>query len=145
MKALFEACPAWLLCAIASAAAPQAQEHLQTAFAQGVRRQGECEKRDQKYAPEEPGPYPGRKADWAPSWMKKRGLPDGVAELFRACPAWMPDVTGADRTPHAYADALRDMRQSLLDELGVSDAGQRQSVPSTVTKRAKRPAAPTPA
>ena len=49
VKALFEACPASLLCAIAAVAAPQVQEHLQTAFAQGVRRQGEAEKRDQKY------------------------------------------------------------------------------------------------
>ena len=48
VQALFEACPASLLCAIAAVAAPQVQEHLQTAFAQGVRRQGECEKRDRK-------------------------------------------------------------------------------------------------
>src|SRR4051794_23254467 len=52
VQGLFEACPASLLCAIAAVAAPQVQEHLQQAFAQGVRRQGESEKRDQKYAPE---------------------------------------------------------------------------------------------
>jgi hypothetical protein len=144
VKALFEACPASLLCAIAAVAAPQAQEHLQAAFAQGVRRQGECERRDQKFAPEEPGPYPGRKADWAPS-VVKRGISEAVEELFEACPAWMPDVTGADRLPHAYADALRSMRQSLLDELGGADVGPRPSVPITVSKRAKRPAAPAPA
>ena len=77
-----------------------------------------------------------------PAWLR-RGLPDGVVELFEACPAWMPDVTGADRMPHAYADALRDMRRSLLDELGGADAGRRPSVPITVTKRTKRPAAAT--
>ena len=141
MKALFEACPAWLLCAVAAVAAPLAQEHLQTAFAQGVRRQGEAEQRDKKYAPEAPGPYPGRKADWAPGWMKGRGLPLGVEEMFEACPPWMPDLTGEDRTPHAYADVLRCMRQSLLDELGGQDAGQRQPPPITVSKRVKRPAA----
>ena len=67
-KALFEACPASLLFAIAAVAAPQVQEHLEAAFAQGVRRQGESEERDKKFAPEVPGPYPGRKADWAPPW-----------------------------------------------------------------------------
>jgi hypothetical protein len=144
VHALFEACPASLLCAIAAVAAPQVQDHLQKAFAQGVRRQGECERRDQKHAPEAPGPYPGRKADWAPSSVK-RGISQAVEELFEACPAWMPDLTGADRLPHAYADALRDMRRSLLDELGGADVTSRQSVPITVTKRAKRPAAPAPA
>ena len=142
MKALFEACPAWLLCAIAAVAAPQVQEYLQAAFAQGVRRQGESEQRDQKFAPEAPGPYPGRKADWAPSSVKQ-GISDGVAELFEACPAWMPDITGADRMPHAYADALRSMRRSLLDGLGGPDAGPRQPTPITVSKRVKRPAAAT--
>src|SRR5439155_1558171 len=83
------------LCAIAAVAAPRVQEYLQAAFAQGVRRQGESEQRDRKHAPEAPGPYPGRKADWAPS-VVKRGLSQGVEELFEACPAWMPDVTGAD-------------------------------------------------
>jgi hypothetical protein len=140
MKALFETCPAWLLCAIAAAAAPLAQEHLQTAFAQGVRRQDEMEKREQERAPDEPGPYHGRMADWAPDWMRL-GLPDGVSELFEACPAWMPDVTGEDRTPHAFADVLRDLRRSLLDSLSGQDAGPRQPPPITVTKRAKRPAA----
>jgi hypothetical protein len=33
------------------------------------------------------------------------------------------------------------MRQSLLDALGGADAGQRQTPPITVSKRAKRPAA----
>jgi hypothetical protein len=140
VQAVFEACPASLLCAVAAVAAPQVQEHLQTAFAQGVRRQGECEKRDQKYAPEDPGPYPGRKADWAPSSVK-RGLSKGVEELFEECPVWMPDLTGADRTPHAYADALRSMRRDLLEELAGAGAGPRQPVPITVSKRAKRPAA----
>ena len=134
VQAVFEACPASLLCAIAAVAAPQVQEHLQQAFAQGVRRQGECEKRDRKYAPEAPGPYPGRKADWAPSSVK-RGISKEVERLFEECPVWMPDMTGADRTPHAYADALRGMRQSLLDSLGGSGAVPRQPVPSTVTKR----------
>src|SRR5206468_6964827 len=100
VHALFEACPASLLCAVAAAAAPRVREHLQAAFAQGVRRQGECERRDQRFAPEAPGPYPGRKADWAPSSVR-RGISDDVSELFEACPAWMPDVTGADRMPHA--------------------------------------------
>jgi hypothetical protein len=144
MHALFEACPAWLLCAIAAVAAPQVQEHLQKAFAQGVRRQGECEQRDRKHAPEAPGPYPGRKADWAPSSVR-RGIPQGVEELFEACPAWMPDLTGADRLPHAYADALRCMRQSLLDELAGAGAGPRQPAPITVSKRVKRHGAPAPA
>ena len=144
VQALFEACPASLLCAVAAVAAPQVHEHLQTAFAQGVRRQGECEQRDRKYAPEDPGPYPGRKADWAPS-VVKRGLSKEVERLFEECPAWMPDVTGADRLPHAYADALRGMRQSLLDELAGAGAGPRQPVPITVTKRAKRAAVPAPA
>jgi hypothetical protein len=138
VKALFEQCPASLLCAIAAVAAPQVREHLEAAFAQGVRRQGECEKRDRKHAPEAPGPYPGRKADWAPS-VVRRGLSKEVEELFEACPAWMPDVTGADRLPHAYADALRSMRQSLLDELGAADAGPRRSVPTSVSKRVNRP------
>jgi hypothetical protein len=141
VKALFEACPAGLLCAIAAVVAPQVQEHLQTAFAQGVRRQGESEQREQKYAPEAPGPYPARKADWAPDWMKGRGLPVGVEEMFEACPPWMPDLTGEDRTPHAFADALRHMRRDLLDSLGGADAGQRQPTPITDSKRVKRPAA----
>jgi hypothetical protein len=144
VQAVFEACPASLLCAVAAVAAPQVQEHLQTAFAQGVRRQGECEKRDQKYAPEDPGPYPGRKADWAPSSVK-RGLSKAVEELFEECPVWMPDLTGADRTPHAYADALRSMRRDLLQELAGAGAVPRQPLPITVTKRAKRPGAPAPA
>jgi hypothetical protein len=118
VHALFEACPAGLLCAIAAIVAPQVQAHLQAAFAQGVRRQGESEQRDRKFAPDEPGPYPGRKADWAPAWVKGRGLPLGVEELFEACPPWMPDLTGEDRTPHAFADALGCMRRSLLDSLG---------------------------
>jgi hypothetical protein len=118
VKALFEACPAGLLCAIAAVAAPQVQAHLQAAFAQGGRRQGESEQREQKRAPEEPGPYHGRMSDWAPDWMKGRGLPLGVEEMFEACPPWMPDLTGADRLPHAFADALGCMRRSLLDALG---------------------------
>jgi hypothetical protein len=69
------------------------------------------------------------------------GLPDSVSLLFEACPAWMPDVTGADRMPHAFADVLASLRQSLLDALACPDAGQRQPPPITVTKRAKRPAA----
>ena len=137
MKALFEACPAWLLCAIAAASAPLAQEHLQAAFTQGVRRQEESERRDQKAFPDRPGPYPGRKADWAPDWMRL-GLPDEVSLLFEACPAWMPDVTGADRMPHAYADMLASLRQSLLDALPGQDAGQRRPPPITVTKPVKR-------
>ena len=32
----------------------QVRDHLEAAFAQGVRRQGETEKRDKKYAPEAP-------------------------------------------------------------------------------------------
>src|SRR5262249_62344641 len=43
VRALFETCPAWLVLAVAAVAAPQVQEHLQKAFAQGVRRQGESE------------------------------------------------------------------------------------------------------
>jgi hypothetical protein len=140
MKAVFEACPARLLCAIAAVAAPLAQEHLQTAFVEGVRRQGETERREQERAPDEPGPYHGRMADWAPDWMR-HGLPDSVNLLFEACPAWMPDLTGADRTPHAFADVLGDLRRSLLDSLGRPDAGPSQPPPITVTKRAKRPAA----
>jgi hypothetical protein len=143
VKALFEACPAWLLCAVAAVAAPLAQEHLRTAFAQGVRRQGEWEQREQKRAPEEPGPYHGRMSDWAPEWMKGRGLPLGVEEMFEACPPWMPDLTGEDRTPHAFADALRCMRRDLLDSLGGADADARQTPPITVSKRVKRPAAAT--
>jgi hypothetical protein len=53
----------------------------------------------------------------------------------------MPDVTGADRMPHAYADMLHSLRQGLLDSLVGQDAGQRQPPPITVTKRAKRPGA----
>jgi hypothetical protein len=143
VHALFEACPAGLLCAVAAVVAPQVQSHLEAAFAQGVRRQGESEQRDQKHAPDEPGPYPGRKADWAPAWVKGRGLPVGVEEMFEACPPWMPDLTGEDRTPHAFADALRSMRTSLLDALPGADADPRQSPPITVSKRAKRPAATT--
>jgi hypothetical protein len=51
-----------------------------------VRRQGECERREQERAPDEPGPYHGRTSDWAPDWMKL-GLPDNVSDLFEACPA----------------------------------------------------------
>jgi hypothetical protein len=140
MKALFEACPAWLLCAVAAVAAPLAQEHLRAAFVQGVRRQEETERREQERAPDEPGPYHGRMADWAPDWMRL-GLPDSVSDLFEACPAWMPDLTGDDRTPHAFADVLRDLRRSLLDSLGRPDAVPRQPPPITVTKPVKRPAA----
>jgi hypothetical protein len=136
MKALFEACPAWLLCAVAAVAAPLAQEHLQTAFAQGLRRQGEWERSEQERAPDQPGPYHGRMSDWAPDWMR-HGLPDEVSLLFEACPAWMPDVTGADRMPHAYADMLASLRKSLLDAPGGPDAGPRQPPPITVTKRVK--------
>jgi hypothetical protein len=143
VQALFEKCPASLLCAIAAVAAPQVQEHLQTAFAQGVRRQDQSEQRDRKHAPEAPGPYPGRKVDWAPSSVR-RGISDEVSELFEACPPWMPDVTGADRLPHAYADVLRCLRPSLLDRLGGSDADPRQPAPITVSKRVKRPGAAAP-
>jgi hypothetical protein len=141
VKALFEACPAGLLCAIAAVVAPQVEAHLEKAFAQGVRRQGESEQREQKYAPEAPGPYPARKADWAPEWMKGRGLPVGVEEMFEACPPWMPDLTGEDRTPHAFADALRRMRRNLLDALPGADANPSQSPPITDSKRVKRAAA----
>src|SRR4051794_25337929 len=89
MKALFEACPAWLLCAVAAVAAPLAQGHLQAALAQGLRRQGETEERERDRAPEEPGPYHGRMADWAPDWLR-HGIPQAAEELFEACPAWMP-------------------------------------------------------
>jgi hypothetical protein len=47
----------------------------------------------------------------------------------------MPDVTGADRMPHAYADMLASLRQGLLDSLPGQDAGQRQPPPITVTKQ----------
>jgi hypothetical protein len=53
----------------------------------------------------------------------------------------MPDLTGADRLPHAFADLLRDLRRSLLDSLGGPDAGPRQPPPITVTKPVKRPGA----
>ena len=143
VRALFERCPAGLLCAIAAVVAPQVQAHLETTFAQGVRRQGESEQRDRKFAPEEPGPYPGRKADWAPSSVKHGGISDEVTELFEACPPWMPDLTGEDRLPHAFADALRCMRRSLLDEMAGADANPRQTPPITVSKRVKPPAAAT--
>jgi hypothetical protein len=73
--------------------------------------------------------------------MKGRGLPLGVEEMFEACPPWMPDLTGQDRTPHAFADALGCMRRDLLDALAGADANPRQTPPITVSKRAKRPAA----
>jgi hypothetical protein len=66
---------------------------------------------------------------------------EDMKALFEACPAWMPDLTGSDRTPHAFADVLRCTRQSLLDALAGADAGPRQSVPITESKRVKRPAA----
>src|SRR5262249_6518781 len=72
------------------------------------------------------------------------GLPDEVSDLFEACPAWMPDLTGGDRLPHAYADALRSMRRSPLDELAGADARPRQPPPITVTKRVNRPGAAAP-
>jgi hypothetical protein len=143
MKALFERCPAWLLCAIASVAAPQVHEHLQTAFAQGVRRQGEVDVKGGRAAPEIPGPYHGRmKADWAPSWLRL-GISDEVMNLFMECPAWMPDYFNTDREPFAYADVLRSVRHSLLDALPKSDATPRHSATSADTKRDKRTGAPT--
>jgi hypothetical protein len=140
VRALFERCPAWLLCAIAAVVAPQVQAHLERQFAQGVRRQDQADERGQKASPDAPGPYHGRKADWAPS-SATRGVSDEVSELFEACPAWMPDVTGADRLPHAYADVLRSMRRSLLDALPGSDADPRPSATAADSKRFKRPGA----
>jgi hypothetical protein len=136
MRALFEKCPAWLLCAIAAVSAPQVQAHLETAFAQGVRRQDESEQRDQKASPDKPGPYHGRKADWAPASVAT-GISDEVSELFEACPAWMPDVTGADRLPHAFADVLQSLRRSLLVVLPGSDY-PRPSATAADSKRDKR-------
>jgi hypothetical protein len=142
VRTLFEECPAWLLCAIAAVVTPQVQAHLESTFAQGVRRQEESEQRDKKVSPDMPGPYPGRKADWAPDSVKQ-GISDELSELFEACPVWMPDVTGADRLPHAYADVLRSLRHSLLDSLAESNADPRQSPTSTDSKRVKRPGAAT--
>lgn len=138
MRALFEECPAWLLCAIAAVAGPQVQAHLQRVFAQGMIRQDELEQRGQKTMPDAPGPYQGRKADWAPASVT-RGISDEVSELFESCPAWMPDITGADRLPHAFADLLRSLRRSLLDVLGGSDADPGPSATAADSKRDKRP------
>ena len=138
MKALFERCPAELLCAIAAVVAPQVQAHLEAAFAQGVRRQEESDQKGQKAAPDSAGPYHGRKADWAPPALLS-GLPDEVSELFEGCPPWMPPVTAADRPAHAYADLLRSMRRSLLDALPGMDANPRQPATSADSKRVKPP------
>ena len=137
MKALFERCPAWLLCAIAAVAAPQVQAHLETAFAQGVRRQGETEQRERERSPQEPGPYHGRLCDWAPDWLSL-GIPHQALDVFCACPAWMPDMTGNDRMPEAYAELLRSVRSDLLDRLGAGD-DPRQWLTSPDSKRDKRP------
>ena len=138
MKALFERCPAWLLCAVASVAAPQVHEHLRTAFAQGVRRQGETEQKGRQFAPEAPGPYPGYKAHWAPEWLKL-GLPREALDLFCACPAWMPDYFGTDHVPEAYAELLRSVRRDLLDRLSKPGDDPRQWLTSADSKRDKQP------
>ena len=142
MKALFERCPAWLLCAIASVIAPRVEEHLHEAFARGVRRQGEVDEKGSKEAPGQAGPYHGwMKADWAPSSVGL-GISEEVMNLFMECPAWMPDYLGTDREPFAYADVLRGVRRDLLDRLG-ADASPRHSATSDHGKRDKRPAAST--
>jgi hypothetical protein len=140
VRTLFEKCPAWLVCAIAAVVAPQVQAHLETTFAQGVRRQEADQRGQQKASPDSPGPYHGRKADWAPSSVN-RGISDEVSEVFEACPAWMPDVTEADRLPHAYADVLRSVRRSLLDALPGAAANPRPPATAADSKRVNRPGA----
>ena len=143
VQALFEACPASLLCAIAAVAAPQVQEHLQTAVRAGrapagrVRRRGTRSMRAGVARTRTPAARPtGR-----PRSVKRGHAPTEVAELFEACPAWMPDVhRGRPRcptpTPTRSAPCADPARRA-----GRLGRRPRQPAPITVSKRAKRPAA----
>ena len=70
-----------------------------------------------------------------------------MAAIARAADG--PTVLVPDQMPHdVFVNALCQAlplapveRQSLLDELGGADAGQRQPPPIAVSKRVKRPAA----
>ncbi len=62
---------------------------------------------------------------------EKAKVPTELEKVFQACPAWMPDYFGNDRTPHVYGDMLRDLRESL----GGRPANGRRKAKRAVTKR----------
>jgi len=138
MKAVFERMPASMMCELAAAVSPQVRQHMEEAFAGGVRRQGETEERGKALVPDKAGPYMATKADWAPEWLReKRGIPDELALTLEACPAYTPDYIGIDKVGHVYADMLRDMREGLLEGLGVKDGSRCRLVTAADDKRGK--------